>query len=178
MLFPKGNWSWYVDADTQCLAIQLDEELHFVTPYSATKLNQNVTDRQHFDVNDTQVYFSIAEKLDSCGVEFTAAQKTQIALNGVAATLFHKPIGLKSWFYNEISEGDYCHPISSIQTEFGEATVLVLEQTDSNCLCFLLSPELKITETKSHMQFDLLKVVSNRLSPLLTNSELHLQKTA
>lgn len=170
MLLPKTDWFWYTHQ--QALRIDLGEELSFVVPYSMKNLINLPMDKQLFSLEDTEHYACIADNLEQSDLALSPGQITQILLNATAALAFHKPVPVKSWhFATQCTPGVHCQlallePLFQEQ-RFDLGQMLVLHQDANTATCMSLGSSFQINATKTLAQFELIKVMNNRLIPLI-----------
>jgi cell division protein ZapC len=165
MFIANGNWQWYWDENAQRLAILLDDDRRLVTGYGSKELRGQKISPTQFSMSHMQIYTELEDKIDLLPMDLSELQQTQIALNGTAALVFHKPVALKSWHFLQHTAAQEVI-FATLETDQDCAVVLVLETTANICTCMLLSEYLSITETKNLMQFGLVKVNSDRLLPI------------
>lgn len=168
MLQPKIHWYWY--CDNQHLMLSLAKNLQFETPFKLRSLLNLPKDKQGFSLLDTERYTSLAEQLESSNLIVSAAELTQILLNAVAALAFHKPATLCSWYFSEQSDAGVFKQLASLENQEGTGNVLVLEQSDKVATCMVISKSLILSPNKQLKQFELIKVMNNRLIPLIAQT--------
>jgi cell division protein ZapC len=166
MLQPDTNWYWFYDSQHGCLSLSMGE-MQFTTPYAYKVLNRCPVKAAEFDLQDLEHYSLVARELELTGMTFSAAQKTQLALNICAALRFHKSLMPKSWFFNRHSSPGHYHHLAYLTTATSEARVWVVEEKTSSCLCMLLSPEFELRQGKTMKQFELIRVTPDCLLPCL-----------
>ncbi|MFC6440128.1 cell division protein ZapC domain-containing protein [Bowmanella sp. JS7-9] len=172
MLQPSKDWCWYYDKTQDCLAIELSDEMVFMTPYRAKQLNPDAQDRQGFSLEDMQFYIEVTEKLQVHAGEFSAAQLTQIALNATAVQKFYKPQMPKSWYFNRQSYAGVHAGLALLENIDGQGLVLQVEADQHASLCMLISASMLLDGQKSLKQFEVIKVMHNYLYPYLPDAPL------
>lgn len=170
VLIPDSNWYWYIEAKTQQLTLSLSDDLHFQTPYSASKLRCAPTSELAFSIEHTGYFFSLKESLEVCLPDMSDAQRLQIILNAVAVKYFCKLTGLKSWHFHEQEQDMTKMVVASLSSGRESADVLVVEQDEASATCMFLTP-LTLDNGKTLAQFDTIRVSSNRLGMPLTHLE-------
>ncbi|MDF2177525.1 cell division protein ZapC [Aliiglaciecola sp. CAU 1673] len=168
MLRPDSQWRWYFDQQQACLAMQLSDEMVFLSAYGAKQLGRQPMAFEDFDLEDHQNYSQAAFLLDD-EVQFTAAFKTQAALNACALLRFHKPLMPKSWFFQRGMAGSGVG-VATLTSNLHAAQVLVLQEGES-CLCMLLDESLPLDEGKSLKQFEAIKVMRDCLQGAVQTTE-------
>lgn len=165
MLTPGGNWQWYWEEDVNRLAIRLQDDLCLVTAYCKKSIRDHVACDLAFSLSDTQTYYSCMETLQLMCPHLSDAEQVQISLNACAAIKFHKPVGLKSWFFQTQSGYLNTCKLADVCAE-SSASVLILEQEGIAATCMVLDKSLAITSSKTVEQFSLIKVATDRLGAI------------
>lgn len=175
MLLPNTDWFWYTHEQT--LRIDLGEALSFVVPYPVKNLINLPMGKRLFSLEDTEHYASLADNLEQSDLALSSGQLTQILLNATAAMAFHKPVAVKSWhFATQHTPGVHCQlallePLFQEQ-KFDLGKMLVLMQDGNTATCMSLTPGFQINATKTLAQFELIKVMTNRLIPFIPDIPL------
>jgi cell division protein ZapC len=172
MLQPQIDWYWMCENGS--LYLQIDKDCRFKCHYPSKHLINLPTDRQSFSLQDTEFYLSIQNQLELAGLALTTEQLIAIMVNATAAMGFHKPIGAKSWFYNQADNIGLFHGLGLIENALNQGMVLLLEDHGVMATCILLSESFLLNEDKSLVQFDLLKLASNRLCPFIPEQSCRL----
>ncbi|OLQ69988.1 cell division protein ZapC [Photobacterium proteolyticum] len=164
MLKPTDSWTWYYDHKDDSLMLDLGEEMVFRVSIPTKHLVTSAFERTVFTVDDATIYQGFLENIAQ--LELSAPRKVELALNAVAASRFHKPMMPKSWFF-ETQQGG-CEPengdVVTLQTEFGAAKYLVIENSGCASLCMLADVEpLALTSTKEMTFCDTIKVMNDRM---------------
>ena len=168
MLQPKTDWYWY--CDKQHLMLSLGQNLQFKTAYLSHRLLNAPTDKQWFSVEDSAHYSFLADHLQSCRLNVSGAELTQILINAVAALVFHKPVALRSWYFAEQTHSGAIHQLASLENDKGKGDVLLLEQNANAATCMVISKSLTLDCDKQLNQFELIKVMKNRLVPFISHT--------
>lgn len=160
MLRPDSQWRWYFDQQQACLAMQVSEQMVFMTPYGVKQLGHWPQQSEDFDLQDHE-HYSLALSWLEAEPEFSDPFKTQAALNACAALRYHKPLMPKSWFFRRGHSGSGLG-LATLASEVQSARVLVLQEGES-CLCMLLDESLPLAQAKPLQQFALIKVMRDCL---------------
>ncbi|WP_115718646.1 cell division protein ZapC domain-containing protein [Gallaecimonas mangrovi] len=167
ILEPAHNWVWQFDQQQNQLAIELGGLL-FMTPYGSKWLIPDARLGGGFDVDDAQYYETVIDALAPYD-NLSDPQRVQVALNACAIRRFAKPSMPKSWFFAEnpqpvaTAQGP---ALVSLQTAFGRGQCLAVESYDSNAtLCMLLDGPLGLSDSQTLDNFQVVKVMNNRLWP-------------
>ncbi|GAC32772.1 cell division protein ZapC domain-containing protein [Paraglaciecola polaris] len=171
MLLPNTNWFWY-SHDNE-LRLDLGDTLTFVVPFALKNLINLPSEKQLFSLEDTEHYVALAENLDSSGVTLTEGQLVQVLLNATAALKFHKPVCMKSWLYkSQATNGVHCQ-LAMLEAAHDDSAalgqVVVIEQDGTSATCMLISDEFAVSHNKTLSQFDIIKVMNDRLIPYLAD---------
>lgn len=170
MLVPSGRWQWYIDSDSGHLALALDNDLHCITAYKAKHLSPGAVFPMPFSVEHTEQFYAFTQVVETS--QCSEAQCAHIVLNAVAATSFHKPVALKSWFYQPFVHGGAAPTgLSELFTESDKAVVLIVEQDASRSTCMVVDGPLRISDDKTLSPFTLVNVCNDRLHPFVGQSE-------
>ncbi|MFT5676880.1 MAG: cell division protein ZapC [Paraglaciecola sp.] len=170
MLQPKTDWYWYTQQHTLC--ISLGDEFEFTTAFNLDKLVNTPHKSRLFSLADSECYLHLADKLEESSIALSDAQTTQLLLNACAALAFHKPMSPKSWYFEVQDNFGVYKKLALLESKFGEGLVLVLEQEYSTVTCMLISAGLQLNETKSLKQFQLIKVMADRLVPYIAKTSI------
>lgn len=165
MLLPKSDWYWYTQQQKLC--ISLGDELEFVTEFNLSKLLNTPQQPALFSLENSACYLALADRLQSSDLRRSEAQKTQILLNATAALTFHKPLSPKSWYFSTQDTFGSHKQLAFLENEYGKGLVLAISEEYGAVTCMLLSASLKLNQHKSLGQFQLIKIMANRLIPFI-----------
>tara|TARA_R110000744_G_scaffold23200_6_gene58937 strand:- start:413 stop:949 length:537 start_codon:yes stop_codon:yes gene_type:complete len=175
MLLPNTNWFWYTHENE--LRLDLGHTLTFVVPFALKNLVNLPTDKQLFSLEDTEHYVALAESLDNSGLVLTEGQLVQVLLNATAALKFHKPVCMKSWLYKaQSTSGVHCQlaMLEAADNDNGElGQVIVIEQQGTTATCMLISEQFVVSSSKILSQFEIIKVMNDRLIPYLADIPMY-----
>ena len=176
MLQPSSQWYWYIDSHSEHLCISLDRELCFTTPYHAKSVFLAKGRQEAFSLADLDHYAELADCLEQSCLRLSAAELTQILLVAAAALAFHKPLAAKSWYFAVQQHGGEFHRLATLHNEYGQGLVLVLFREGPMATCMLLSKHMQLDSTKHLEQFQLIKLMADRLQAYIPT--FHQQKSA
>lgn len=172
MLQPTNSWHWQYAESEDELRLDLDDTMAFSTAYSKKHLTQEIYRDTQFSIEDAHYYQFICTQLQSLGL-WGEAQMVQIAFNATAVQRFFKPTMPKSWYFkpNQIinfnqSKGHESLGVGKpclLYTEENVGQFLLVECGETASLCMLLDESLELTDSKSLNQFDMIKVMNDRL---------------
>lgn len=168
MLTPTTQWYWF--CDEQQLMLSLGDELCFKTAYGSKHCLNLPKQPIAFSLEDYNCYLSLAASIEDSGLVLSTPKLTEVVLNAVAAQSFHKPVALKSWYFDEQGYSGSYHQLAKLENTFGRADVLILHHEVEVVTVMVLSESLPISDHKSLSQFSVVKVARNRLSPYLPAS--------
>jgi cell division protein ZapC len=167
-----SDWYWF--SENNRLMLSMGKEWQCTTAFGQQQIIDLPKSKQLFNLTDTECYLTFANHLIDSGGQFSDAQLTHILINATAATMFHKPVSPKSWFFDEIESFGFHHRLARVSNKINSGVVLVLTDEHSLATCMLISSKLQLNENKTLNQFDLIKLAKTRLAPLLaaTSSQL------
>ena len=173
LLMPKKDWQWKYNDAHGVLSLSLGPEIDFLTPYKAKQLIPDALTEMEFSVENARFYIELIDKLQKL-LTCNDAALVQIVLNATAAHFMLKPQMPKSWFFESSQSCVYSEhgKVFELVTSNGDkALVLAIEATLQATLVMILSPELKLTDSKVLHQFDTIKVMQDRLHSLKSKSQ-------
>ncbi|AWB67570.1 hypothetical protein C2869_14470 [Saccharobesus litoralis] len=163
MLQPNAEWFWFIDQNQGKLSLDMGE-MTFTTPFKRRKLMSSADTKRTFSVDDSSLYTHFYHAVeDSLGLPEPLC--VQAALNGVAALMFLKPTGAKSWLFDlepDIGPGllDY---ITCIRSQFQQGVFLILQRDANASLVMLLSQQMRLNNDCLLKQFEVVKTLNDRL---------------
>ncbi len=166
MLQPSNHWQWQLDGDKRLL-LDIDPQMAFTTAYNKKQLTMEVLSDTAFSLEDAIYYEDISEKLKSSG-HWSVPEAVQIALNATAVKRYYKPMMPKSWFFKTNQSacqfGECVDELTVLlYSEVEVGRFLVIERSDNASVCMLLDESLALSEDKTMAQFDIIKVMNDRL---------------
>ncbi|MCU4676176.1 cell division protein ZapC [Catenovulum sp. 2E275] len=173
MLQAKADWYWWFDEQSQTLRLNMTEFV-FVSACKAKKLIPDAKQTRPFSIEDNQTYCefynTITEQLN-----ISEAGAVQIALNALAQHHFVLDEQPKSWYFlpQRHPRQDLFEQVVLIQSQFESGTFFILEECQDCAKVMLLSQSLQLTESKSLQQFDVIKVMNNRISSLISTQNTY-----
>jgi len=178
LLQPTNNWFWHFCDEQQRVMLDMGDELElmFVSHYVVKKLVPAARDGGRFSVDDASLYYRFIDGL--AATTLPAAVKVQTVLNAIAAIRYHKPLMPQGWFFREqvevvAPEEGMVIELDSVSGSHG--SFMVVECNQDTSLCLLLDAGLKLNEQKNLSQFDLVKVMNNRLKRPAVNLDWIMQ---
>ncbi|MCE0555475.1 MULTISPECIES: cell division protein ZapC domain-containing protein [unclassified Motilimonas] len=164
ILKPDDNWLWKFDKTQSQLCLELGDELVFQPYLNRKKMVAFPKSVMPFTVDDAAIYYQLLEQLSD--YDLPSAVKVYWILNAITAIRFHKPMMPKSWFF-EVQAGCY-RPEQGEMIELAcnaqqRARYLVLESNSQVSLCMLVDPKHEFSHQKALQQFDVIKVMNDRV---------------
>ncbi|WP_445781211.1 cell division protein ZapC domain-containing protein, partial [Shewanella sp.] len=120
-----------------------------------------------FCLEHAKFYIKMLETLPKI-LHLSDAAIVQTALNATAAHFMLQSQMPKSWFFDVSDECVYCEIGKLFQLKCGNSKVLalVIDNGLQAATVMILSQHCQLSDNKSLMQFDTIKVMHNRLHPL------------
>jgi cell division protein ZapC len=167
LLMPTKDWHWEFNEEHGKLALSLDPEMTFLSSFNAKMLIPDAFRVQKFRVEHAKFYIRMLERLPKV-LNLSDAALVQTALNATAAHFLLTPQMPKSWFFDTSDECIFCEEgkLFRLKNNNSYTLALVIEVGLQAVLVMNLSPECLLSDNKSLLQFDTIKVMHNRLHPL------------
>ncbi len=163
---PEPSWAWMYHHEEEKLALELGEDWLFLTPFSARCLIPDSLHGAGFSAEHADYYESVLTQLRKY-LDLSAPELVQIALNLTAARFFSLPMMPKSWHFKPSEQIAYASDGKLVELDTGSqrARFVVVEGGEQSSLLMLLEDTLALGNKKSMKQFELIKVMNDRLSP-------------
>lgn len=173
LLMPTRGWQWKCNDAYGVLSVSLGSEMDFLTPYKMKTLIPDALMALEFDMSHAKFYIEFLDLL-SKSLRITGALQVQLALNATAAHFLLKPQMPKSWFFSTSSMCVFSElgKIFHLSCQGGKARVLVVDTSVQASLVMLLDQELPLSDSKSLGQFECIKVMHDRLHPIMVNRQI------
>ncbi|MEI6858193.1 MAG: cell division protein ZapC [Shewanella sp.] len=173
LLMPKRDWQWKYNDTYRVLSVSLGSEMEFLTPYKIKNLIPDALTELEFNVEHAKFYIEFLDFI-SKSLNISEALKVQLALNATAAHFLLKPQMPRSWFFTASSMCVFSGlgKVFQLSCQGRNAQVLVIETSIQASLVMLLDKELKLNDSKSLCQFECIKVMHDRLHPILVNRHI------
>ncbi|RRS08305.1 cell division protein ZapC [Pseudoalteromonas sp. J010] len=167
------EWQWIRCEKRNRLLIDLGEELQLCTPFRIRHLTDDSASSPTFSLNEAEFYQNVFDYL--CGFSvWSEPQCCQIALNATAAKFHLQPMQAKSWFFKPYNG---CEPVSEavvcLRSKQSQGEFLIIEHDGKASLCLSLSQQFILDEGIELEQFQAIKVLNDRLSPLVLSNLVH-----
>lgn len=160
------QWCWLYN-DAQQLAIDMGNGSPFVLPYKPKQLVNIGFQRQAFDIDDANAYQQILEALQHYSSETLPVDVNDAALCAVAFNRFGCPQMPQSWHFqkSDLDEWPQQRHLCELNSGFDQGLFLILDIDDEFASCMLLSERMQVSNIKNLHQFQVMKVLNNRLLP-------------
>ncbi|MCE2594929.1 cell division protein ZapC [Motilimonas cestriensis] len=167
ILKPDDNWLWKFDKTQSQLCLELGDELVFQPYLNRKKMVAFPKSVMPFTVDDAAIYYQLLEQLSDH--DLPSAVKVHWILNAITALRFHKPMMPQSWFFKVQTQ--FYRPEQGELIELAcfaqqRARYLVLESNSQVSLCMLVDPKHVFSQQKALQQFDVIKVMNDRVCRL------------
>ncbi len=165
ILKPDNNWIWLYDQEQQKLTLDLGADMLFLSHYSSKKLIPAGLESTAFSIDDAAAYYQVIDKL-TVQQSRPKAVIVQLALNAVAAIRFHMPLMPQSWFFTPSpnEQEPFLGDEVILTSAHGVASYIVIESCEQISLCMLVERNHQLASRKCLSQFDVIKVMNNRLN--------------
>jgi cell division protein ZapC len=161
------EWQWVSCHQRNRLLVDLGEDMVLCTPFRLRQLTEDAAANPHFSLNEASYYQNVLAYLCDFNM-WSEPQCCQIALNATAAKFYLLPVQAKSWFFTTYAGTTPCtEAIVKLQSQQQEGDFFIVEQSEGTCLCIGLSPEFALDENLTLEQFQAIKVLNDRIHPLL-----------
>ncbi|WP_413113463.1 cell division protein ZapC [Thaumasiovibrio sp. DFM-14] len=164
MLKPNNTWTWFYNAEDQQLMLDLGGDMMFRTAIPAKNLIPDATRQIPFSVEDATLFQTFNDSI--AHLPLSAPRRAELVLNAIAAHRYHKPMLPKSWFFSTAGEPSVPElaDVIVLETAYGQAHFVVIENSGSASLCMLASLEsLAMSDNKSLSFCDCIKVMNDRM---------------
>lgn len=162
------NWRWVVDPRDSQLRIVLDDQREHICPYKTSRLVPIGPLNASFTVADAEAFEQFSEALGSCQV-FAPEIILAASLNFLIISHFGRPQMPQSWYFQQqsqaLTEAVQNGALVELNSGLASATFAIVSQADDVTECMLLDEQMALSEIKTLRQFDVIKVLNNRLQP-------------
>ncbi|PHM70186.1 cell division protein ZapC [Xenorhabdus kozodoii] len=167
---PDDQWRWYFDPEHSRVMLDLANGMVFRSCFPVKMLTDYAVTMKEmsFSVDDAAFFYTFEEHLRR--INMAPALRAELALNGVVALRFMKPLMPKSWYFSPISlvekpeQGEIIQ--FKLQDSGTEALFMVAEVGDNASLCLLAQQKLALHDRV--MNFcDPIKVMNDRIMPYI-----------
>ncbi len=160
------NWRWVFNPEAQQLSIELGDGLVHSCPYKTSKLISMHAMNAAFTLEDAVEFQEIFDVLSNYD-RWSPMQIAQIALNHTIIRRFGRPQMPQSWHFQQQTQTPG-YPLQKgvlveLNSGMASATFVILSMEGEFAECMLLDKHMELSEIKSLSEFDVVKVLTNRL---------------
>ncbi|MBQ4832456.1 cell division protein ZapC [Pseudoalteromonas sp. MMG010] len=167
MLQASKKWKWIACPVKNRLLIDLGDDMQLCTPYKLRQLTHFVKSNPNFSLEDAGFYQQVFHYLASFNI-WNEAQICQIALNATAVKFYLQPVLAKSWFFKQYTAKDpSVEAIVKLVSKEQSGDFLIIDHEKDASVCINLSKTFSLDENLSLEQFEVIKVLNNRVHPIL-----------
>lgn len=167
MLQASKQWQWISCPNKNRLLIDLNDDMQLCTPYKLRQVTNNAFENPYFSVEDAAFYEQVYNYL--AGFElWSPVEICQIALNATAVKFHLKPVLAKSWFFEKYTGlTPSVEAVIKLTSKVQSGEFLIVEHCPDASLCINLSKHFKLDDNLSLVQFEVIRVLNNRVHPIL-----------
>ena len=167
MLQASKQWQWIACPNKNRLLLDLNDEMQLCTPYKIRQLTDLVIKNPNFSLEDAAFYEQVYNYLDGFEI-WSGAHICQIALNATAVKFHLKPVLAKSWFFNEYTGSQpSVEAVVKLVSKAQTGDFLIVDHCSDASVCLNLSENFQLDENLSLAQFEVIKILNNRVHPIL-----------
>ncbi len=181
------EWQWRFEPEQEQLMIELGDGLTHPSPYKNSRLIPiHKAFHEPLSLEDALLFQEFTELLEQ-GIELSPTDVLQAGLNCLIIEKYGRPQMPQSWYFQTAQEG-YEYSVENppklgevVELNSGLATAkCAITHIDSEFVeCMVLGTEFPLSDIKTLNQFDVIKVMFNRIQSLHNNSQHdHHQKHA
>lgn len=159
------HWTWQYDTTSERLSLHLSDEFVHNIPFKASKLVAMVSGEFAFDCEDAHYYHELIDYLEARDA-IAPVEQLAIALNATAWTRFGRPQMPQSWHFQQSERPlPNTQRICELNSGFTAGQFLIVQRDTEFASCMLLDEQMSVSDIKSLKQYDVVKVLLNRLQP-------------
>ncbi|RUO61192.1 cell division protein ZapC [Pseudidiomarina marina] len=169
-----SQWRWVYDPDQQQLQIELEQGLIHIAPYKASRLVPLHAMNAAFSMEDAATFQSFYDALEA-SQRLSPNVMFEAALNHTIYQRYGRPQMPQSWYFQtaEVALDHEPEVGLLVRLNSGLADVLcaVCSIEGEFVECMVLAELFPLSDIKSLRQFDVIKVMPNRLQPAFNQSK-------
>ncbi|RUO41077.1 cell division protein [Pseudidiomarina aestuarii] len=172
----SSAWRWVYNPEQQQLSIELGDGLSHPCPYKTSRLAPLYAMNAAFTLEDAQAFQTIYDALHALD-RWSPMLIMQAALNNAILQRFGRPQMPQSWHFQQAEDTVFDQfeagvPVC-LNSGFANAEFVLLAADDEFAECMLLDESMALSEIKEIRQFDVIKVLHNRMQehPLMRSSQ-------
>jgi cell division protein ZapC len=168
-----AQWHWVYDPEQQQLQIELEQGIVHSAPYKSSRLVPLHAMRAAFSTDDAEQFQSFYDALESSGI--VAAQTAlEASLNYLIFSRYGRPQMPQSWYFQTAEHAPTSLEVGqlvSLNSGMAES-ICAITSTDGEFVeCMVLGGDFPLSDIKTLRQFDVIKVMPNRLQALHESHE-------
>lgn len=169
-----SQWRWIYDPEQQLLQIELEQGVFHNAPYKASKLVPLHAMNAAFSMEDADAFQCFFDALEATN-RLSPTIILEASLNHTIYQRFGRPQMPQSWYFQTAERPleDKLEIGSLVRLNSGLADVLCAISTiDGEFVeCLVLAEEFPLSDIKTLRQYDVIKVMPNRLQPAFSQSQ-------
>lgn len=171
LIKPNKDWKWNFCQRQNRLTLEMGEDMVFVSAFEKRHLVSDAFVSESISVEQTEDFALFYEKLDQ-QLPVPSDFIYQIALNCLVAKCFYKPLMPKSWFFNTAPtlSSALLAKVVKLESATEERHYVVVESNANASTLMLIEKSHGLNDVKTLNQFDLIKVMNDRLIPVKLQS--------
>jgi len=164
---PNKNWKWNFCQSKNRLTLDMGDDMIFVSAFEKRHLVNDAFNRAFISVEQSEDFTLFVEKLEQ-QLPVPDDFLYQIALNCLVAKSFYKPLMPKSWFFNQVPmlSNALLSNVVKLQSSIEERHYVIVESNLNASTLMLIEKSHNLNDVKALNQFDLIKVMNDRLIPV------------
>ena len=165
MLQAQQYWQWQFCEQHNALLLDMGD-MQFATPFKARQLTDEAFTNPNFNLQDADFYQQVCQYLSTFAL-WNDAQICQIALNATAVKHYLKPMLAKSWFFTPYSGSELNQEaVVQLTSNAQSGQFLIVDCDQHASVCLYLEPQFALDENLFLMQFEVIKVLNDRIEPV------------
>lgn len=167
------EWRWVYEPEQQ-LKVILNNELEHIAPFKAARLVPLHPINEAFSTEDALNFQNLYEGLERYE-EVPPLLRFQASLNHVIFQRFGRPQMPQSWYFQcaeqPLAEVPEVGQLVNLNSGLAEALCVICATTTDFIECMVLSDSFPLSEIKELAQFEVIKVMPNRLQSIGTEQQ-------
>lgn len=168
-----AQWHWVYNPDNQKLQIELEEGVVHTAPYKSSRLVPLHAMHAALSTEDALQFQSFYDALENSG-HINANVALEASLNHLIFARFGRPQMPQSWYFQvaeNIPESVAVGQLVSLNSGLAEAVCAITAVEGEFIECMVLSGEFPLSDIKTLHQYDVIKVMPNRLQELFKSTD-------
>jgi len=167
LIKPNKDWKWNFCHNQNRLTLEMGEGMIFVSAFSKRHLVNDAFNNEYLSIEQGEDFTLFFEKLDA-QLPVPSDFIYQITLNCLVAKNFYKPLMPKSWFFATAPalSSALLGNVVKLQSATECRHYVVVESNTNASTLLLIEKSHVLNDVKSMAQFELIKVMNDRLIPV------------